>query len=421
MPLRRHVGGPPSGRPVGPRRASYKFALCVALWAITLPAVAASADSKKAELKETQARIEALRHDLAKSEESRASASDQLRDTESAISVANRRLRELADSRNETARDIAGLDQQSGQLTRQIEAQQKQLGKLLRRQFIRGNEADALQLLLSGEEPDRIARDQYFLKQLSRAQARMLEKLRGDLKEKQRLADARRDKAAELAAIEKQQQDSRAALLAKQRERQTVLARIADKIKSQRKEIDTLKGNEKRLAKLIEGLARIVPSKPSRAKSRDVERGPVAAPAREADISHADGAFAALKGRLRLPLAGQIGARFGSARAEGGTTWKGIFIRATEGADVHAVAAGTVVFSDWLRGFGNLLIVDHGDGFLSIYGNNQSLLREAGQSVRSGESVATAGNSGGNPESGLYFELRYRGQPFDPLKWAAAR
>ncbi|HEY6897665.1 MAG TPA: peptidoglycan DD-metalloendopeptidase family protein [Rhodocyclaceae bacterium] len=388
---------------------------------LPLAAQAASADSKKAELKETQARIEALRHDLAKSEESRASASDQLRDTESAISGANRRLRELADSRSEIAHDIAGLDQQSAQLTRQIEAQQKQLGKLLRRQFIRGNEADALQLLLSGEEPDRIARDQYFLKQLSRAQARMLEKLRGDLQEKQRLADARRDKAAELAAIEKQQQDSRAALLAKQRERQTVLAKIADKIKSQRKEIDTLKGNEKRLTKLIEGLARIVPSKPSRAKSRDLERGPAAAPAREADVSRADGAFATLKGRLRLPLSGQIAARFGSARAEGGSTWKGIFIRAAEGTDVHAVAAGTVVFSDWLRGFGNLLIVDHGDGFLSIYGNNQSLLREAGQSVKGGESVATAGNSGGNPESGLYFELRYRGQPFDPLKWAAAR
>ena len=88
---------------------------------------------------------------------------------------------------------------------------------------------------------------------------------------------------------------------------------------------------------------------------------------------------------------------------------------------VKAVAGGTVVFADWLRGFGNLLIIDHGDDFLSVYGNNESLLAAVGASVKGGESVATVGNSGGNPDSGLYFELRHRGQPFDPLKWASTR
>ena len=88
---------------------------------------------------------------------------------------------------------------------------------------------------------------------------------------------------------------------------------------------------------------------------------------------------------------------------------------------MHAVAAGNVVFSDWLRGFGNLMIIDHGDGFLSVYGNNESLLLQAGETVTSGEVVATVGNSGGNPESGLYFEIRHQGKPFDPLKWVSLK
>jgi len=143
-----------------------------------------------------------------------------------------------------------------------------------------------------------------------------------------------------------------------------------------------------------------------------------AQPVREADTSGTTGTFASQRGKLILPVKGTLAGRFGAPRPEGGT-WKGLFIRAGEGGEVRAVAAGRVVFADWLRGFGNLLIIDHDDGFLSVYGNNQSLLRQPGDETRGGEVVATVGNSGGNPESGLYFELRHRGQVFDPMKWVA--
>jgi septal ring factor EnvC (AmiA/AmiB activator) len=129
-----------------------------------------------------------------------------------------------------------------------------------------------------------------------------------------------------------------------------------------------------------------------------------------------DGAFVALRGQLRSPVAGQLVSRFGSKRGDG-PTWKGIFIRAVEGADIKAVAAGRIVFSEWMRGFGNLIIVDHGGQYMSIYGNNQALLKRAGAVVKSGDSIASAGNSGGNPESGLYFELRHEGRAFDPASW----
>nr|WP_229490748.1 peptidoglycan DD-metalloendopeptidase family protein [Pseudoduganella namucuonensis] len=153
---------------------------------------------------------------------------------------------------------------------------------------------------------------------------------------------------------------------------------------------------------------------------------PAAAPAREepparaADVALApaapEGAFSALKGQLRPPVSGKLAARFGSKRGDG-PSWKGVFIRTAEGAEIHAVAAGRVVFAQWLRGFGNLIIVDHGGQYMSIYGNNQSLLRRAGEAVKGGDVIAAAGNTGGNEESGLYFELRHKGKEFDPAGW----
>jgi septal ring factor EnvC (AmiA/AmiB activator) len=128
---------------------------------------------------------------------------------------------------------------------------------------------------------------------------------------------------------------------------------------------------------------------------------------------------------MALPVSGDVTARFGSPRRVEGAgtvpTWKGLFIRAPLGTEVRAVAPGQIVFADWLRGFGNLMVIDHGDGYLSVYGNNESLLRNVGDSVAVGDSIASVGNTGGNEQTGLYFELRFQGRPFDPLKWIAAR
>ena len=168
------------------------------------------------------------------------------------------------------------------------------------------------------------------------------------------------------------------------------------------------------------------PLKPEPVEPRIVEQrpDPVEKPdpaaARAADIAlapaAADGAFASLKGRMSAPISGRVAARFGAKRGDG-PTWKGMFIKASEGADVRAVAGGRVVFANWMRGFGNLIIVDHGSEYLSIYGNNQTLLKHAGDTVKAGDQIASAGNTGGNEESGLYFELRHLGKAFDPASW----
>ena len=399
-----------------------------ALWlapllAIWLPAAAwaAAADTKSANLKELRERIDSLRRDLAKSTESKANVSDQLRETESAISAANRHLHQLGEQRSSVHAELDQLEQQSRRVSTQIETQQQQLSRLLYRQNVQG-ESDALKLLLSGEDPNQIARDRYFLVLLSRARAQLLNDLRDALGQKKKLADSAHAKNDELTEIGRQQEENRAALLTQQHQRQAVLAKVSDKINTQRREIGTLKANEARLSKLIDGLARIA-KKPRKHDRRSSANPSTPNPSNQQtpEQSAFHGAFASLRGKLRLPVKGEISGRFGSSRAEGGSTWKGLFIRTAEGTEVKAIAAGRVVFADWLRGFGNLLILDHGDGYMSIYGNNQSLFRETGEEVKAGDTLAAVGSSGGNPESGLYFELRQQGQAFDPLKWASLR
>ena len=375
-------------------------------------APAAPLEAKRGQLQELHGRIEALRRNLAKSEETRAEAADQLKETESAISDINRGLRELGGQRDEIQAQLSGLGQQAQQLAAEISAQQAQLGRLLYRQYVNG-EADALQLALAGSDPNQAARDVHYLSLLSHAKADLLHRLADTLAEKQRLAETARAKHGELVAIEQRRQQQKAALQASQQQRQEVLSKLSGKIKLQRREMDTLKRNEKRLSVLIAGLSRIV------AKPQPGRQGGKAA-ARNEQLPESlgfSGNFARQKGRLHLPTRGELSNRFGTARAGGGATWKGLFIRAAEGAEVQAIAPGRVVFADWLRGFGNLIIVDHGDAYLSVYGNSQSLYRQVGDSVKGGEPVATVGNSGGNPESGLYFELRHQGLAIDPLKW----
>jgi murein hydrolase activator len=394
-----------------------------------LPALSPAAtgtQGRKAELKEqrgeVRSRIKALHKDLAKSEESRADAADELKDTESAISSTGRKLHQLSEKRRAVQAEADDLKLQGQRLDQQTQAQQAQLSRLLYRHSMRG-ENDALQTLLAGRDPNQAALDSHFLKRLSEAKADLIADLRQKAKEKKRLTQAAQEKNAELAAIEDKERQTQNALLDQQKQKQTLLARLAATIKTQRREIGALQRDDKRLTSLITTLGKKSRRRTKAPPTATAKTTPPAAVRNERtpDPGQSGGAFATLKGRLHLPVSGRIANRFGKPRPEGGTTWKGLLILAPEGAEVKSVAAGQVVYADWLRGFGNLLVVDHGDGFLSVYGNNQSLLRETGDSVKPGEPVATVGSSGGNPESGLYFELRYQGQAFDPLRWVSLR
>ena len=402
--------------PGSPRRRIVRRLLFGALLAsvTSLPAAGTSVADRKEQLQDLQSRIDALRRDIAAGEESKANAADQLRDAEKAISSTNRRLRELARDNASLRSELGELDSQANRLERESGVERDRLARMLSHQFA-GGDSDALSLLLAGKDPNQAARDRHFLTLLSRAKADLIRKLRESAKEKKRLADEVRERQVRLAEVQRQEQEQRRQLVERKKQRQVKLAAIAGKLKGQRKEIATLKRDEQRLSRLIDGLLRI-----SSARKAPKPRPPTTkggSRLKDRDPGNVGGEFAALRGQLVLPVKGRIAGRFGSPREGGGALWKGVFILAAEGAEIKSVADGSVVFSDWLRGFGNLLVIDHGDDFHSVYGNNESLLVSLGTSVARGQTIATAGNSGGNPDSGLYFELRHRGEAFDPAKW----
>ncbi len=398
----------PPRNPPGVARLRWRACwwLCCGVFLATSCHTAFGADT--AELKELRARIEALKKDIASTEGNRTEAADALRESERAISEANRELRNLSGERQEAEKRLHALGRQSKVAKDSAEAQVRRLERLIHDQYIH-RERGYLQMLFSGENPAAAARELQYASYASRAEARLIENLRNSLRELQVLAGAARDKSIELADIETRQRAERAQLARESEARRKVLRELSTKIRTQRKEVTTLEQNEKRLTQLIEKLARMVrPAEKPRRQGERVDKVP------EAGFA---GAFATLKGKLRLPTRGELASRFGSPREDGGTTWKGLFIKAPQGEEVRAIAPGRVVFADWMRGFGNLLIVDHGSDYLSIYGNNETVYKQAGEAVASGDTIARVGNSGGNPETGLYFEVRFKGSPFDPLSW----
>jgi septal ring factor EnvC (AmiA/AmiB activator) len=380
------------------------------------------------QLRALQQRMEALRDELNQSESAQREARDELRTSEKAISDATRALRNISTQRKDieaallqTRRDIAAGEEK-------LATQQAQLTHLLRGHQ-RAGEADALRHLLSGSDPNQSARDLHYLRSLSRSQLALMNSHRDALAVQRELLARQDEQSAQLRALESERETERKRLASEHDVRRKVLERISTQLRTERRELATLKRDEARLSRLIEALSkksvRTPPRAPAPGGSTTPDRpeaprgaegsGPLV---QSVPVDHGGQPFLKLRGKLPWPASGELARGFGAQSGDGRTPLRGIFIRAAAG-DVRSVAAGTVVFADWLRGFGNLIIVDHGDHYLSIYGNNEALLKQVGAAVKSGENIASIGRSGGAPESGLYFELRHQGQALDPLKWVS--
>jgi septal ring factor EnvC (AmiA/AmiB activator) len=336
-----------------------------------------------------------------------------------AISDANRALQAVEAGMRAQRAALADIAARRAAQERSLESGQASLGRLLAARALArmsggasANTAgvpDFVRLALSGEDLADAERRLHYLTYVSRAAAQMIGTHRQGLAEAARLKADAEVKTRELAVIEARARGERENLLKERREHRRLLERIAGEIRSARKRIQVLVADETRLARLVQEIGKLLAARPGAGYAR-VTAVPDARTA-------AAGLFSRQKGSLRLPVRGELAGRFGTPSGEGGTSAKGVFIRAAEGEQVLAVGAGRVVYADWMRGFGNLMIVDHGEAYLSIYGNNESLLKQTGDPVSLGEPLATVGHSGGNEQTGLYFELRHLGRPFDPLRW----
>ncbi len=403
---------------------------------------------------ELRRKLDDLKADIANTEQAHGHAADALASSEKAISNANRKLRELAAEQQRTQQQLLALSQDLQQLELAIAQQRKRLETMLREQYRAGQE-DRLRLLLSGDNPNRIARELRYLGYITAEQIKAIEQLQRDIAAVETNKSDAEEARAALDDIAAEQREQKAVLEKEKSKRKALVLKLSDKLSAQRKQAGNLSRDEARLSALVDRLA-IVIAQQRKAEEEEARRraqAKAAAAEREKALAEKtrkeskgqsrtanksgelaksperaeqavpepppapDGnAFAALRGKGKLPVKGELAASFGAKRADG-PSWKGIFIKAVEGSEVRAAGPGEVVFADWMRGFGNLMIVDHGGQYLSIYGNNQSLLKRPGDRIKAGEVIATVGNSGGNEHSGLYFELRHQGRAIDPLAW----
>lgn len=440
----------------------------VLLSACAVAAPASEVDSKRADLDALKRRIDELDKSIAGAQASRSAAERERVQAERAVSAARRRVRDVAAELARVEGELAEQQAEQARVAARIAAGQAELAQWLRRNYMHGGSEVAP--FLAAQDPNQISRDLRYLEHLGRARLALIESLRADLRQQESLVAGVAARTQTLRGLEAEQRSESAALEKVLAERSRVVANLSSELKKQRAELAELREDEEQLGRVLAVLARQQAEREAARRAEEARRAAEAArraeiarraaeaervaaeqrarmtqPAereaperrvveseavkgaapepvvgqvtRAAEIAPTSVSFAQLQGKMRFPVRGELVGRFGAPRAEGGTRWRGVFIRAGSGQDVLAVAPGEVVFADWLRGYGNLIIVDHGSEYMTIYGHNDALLREVGDRIAGGTAIASVGASGSVQESGLYFEIRHRGQPVDPMKW----
>lgn len=372
---------------------------------------AAFASTQQQELENLRKRITTVQREIEQTDAFKSKAANALRESERAISDSNRRIAELTEQRKSADQKLNNLQTQQQNLTSSIQAQQQLLGKQLYLQYTNGSPS-YFEQFFNSQETGQLARNLQYYQYIARDRATGINALRSNLDVLKTNRTETLEQSAALTALSAEESVQRSNLKRSQQARQEMLKKFSQQLRQQRREVNHLQRDETHLAQLVDKLAKML----AQPKSNSIF-GNGNLPDNHFDESP----FNQLKGKLALPVKGAITNHFGTPRPDSTVLWKGLFLKTANGQAVKSVAAGRVVFADWLRGFGNLLIVDHGMGYMSLYGNNETLFKQVGDLLTGGDTIASVGNSGGNEESGLYFELRHESKPFDPIKWLAAK
>lgn len=325
----------------------------------------------------------------------------ELKENELAIASAARKLNQTQIALANNQQQQLQLKQRQGQIVADQSIQRELLAKQLRSAFMAGNH-DYVKMLLNQEDAGKFERVNTYYQYLNNARKTQIDSLKKLATELQQVNGALIDKQAALTNLESEQQQQRSELTQQQTARENTLVRIEQNIDSEAAKIEQLQINEQSLRKAIEAAQIAVRQ---------------AAERRQAESVSLSG-LANLKGRLFRPADGRLRNLYG-ARRQGQVRWKGIMISGSSGSPVGAVHQGTVLYADWLKGFGLVIVVDHGEGYMSLYGHNQALLKQAGDAVDAGETIALVGQSGGQSAPGLYFEIRHKGKAINPKGWFA--
>lgn len=377
----------------------------IILFLALLPVISAQAEQSGSQ-GEIEARLKALEEKISNYKETLDSTEGQKSVVEATLERNEQRINKLINEIDtiekelDTTNDkVSSLTERQKELLTVKSEQQYYIEQQVRAAYEIGSQ-EYLKVLLNQEDPNEIARMLTYYDYFNQARSRQIESYNLTLLDLDRVTQ---ELAEETVVLESQRRDLGAqqkSLASVQKEKQMTLKALISQISTTGSALLKLEQNRGRLEQLLDKLEESLAN---------------------LDAPRSAQPFAGMQGKLQLPVEGRISHRFGNQRNQGKLRWHGIFIDAAEGESVYAVHYGRVVFSDWLRGFGLLMIISHGEGYMSLYGHNQALFRETGDWVSAGEVIAAVGDSGGQDKTGLYFEIRIDGKPNNPQNWCVTR
>ena len=385
------------------RESAATLVLALSLGALTAlagmspTAVAAASDDPEARLEGVRKRIRELDRRLNQTRMKRDKLATGLRATELAVARVTAEIAELDRQTTERRTRLASLERRRGEILENMGSLRRSLARYVRAAYATGRQ-NQFKLLLTQENPATLSRALTYYAYFNRERSERIQALAMVLQELADIKESITRDTARLARLREQKATARERLVDQRRRRRDVITRLAGELGDQDARLERLRQNEQKLAELVAGLARELADIPL-AETRQVP-------------------FRALKGKLPWPSVGSIRHKFGTPRGSGGLIWKGVLVTARPATPVYAISYGRVAFAGWLRGFGLLMIIEHGDGYMSLYGHTESMFKEVGDWVDAGELIGAVGDSGGREMSGLYFEIRHRGTPVDPMRWS---
>jgi septal ring factor EnvC (AmiA/AmiB activator) len=354
--------------------------------------------ASEAELSAVRKEIKELQEKITRETTRRDEGARALRAAEVEIAAATSKLAEVRGDLKTQEAARSDLTRETERANRSLAAEKDALARQVRSSYMAGRE-ELTKLLLSQESPAALGRMLVYFDYYNRARSARIDTIAGELDKLAELGAATAHVEAELTELAAAQAREVAALEKSRSERSAVVAKLDGEIRDGNAAVTKLRSEEQRLADLVRRLSEVMAGFPV----------------------DSDEPFAKSKGKLAWPVQGRLAGDYGQPRGAGPVKWNGVLLEAAAGTPVRAVHRGRIAFADWLTGLGLLVIVDHGGGYMSLYGHNEALLKESGDWVEPGEPIAQVGDTGGQARPGLYFEIRLNGEPVDPNPWMAKR
>ena len=406
--------------------------------------IAVAADQRaqtKQEIAQAAKDIAELKKQLSKIQQEKSNAEHALKKTETEIGELEKQVQELQQQEKKTEQELDLLDKQKKKLHSSRLEQQKLIAIQARAAYQAGQQ-EPLRLLLNQQQPEQFSRNLTYYQYIGKARQQQINEFNETIRQIGNIS-------AQIAEQHNHLAEQRASLLSKQQslktlrqQRQEKVARLSQQQRQETQSLSMRQADQAALNKVLQTIEATLARQAQEARAAERKRQqliaeqqrqqaaqlldkqpqPVAgkqpqSPMVSTAVTHSGGKFSTVRGKLPWPVNGRLIARFGSPRGDTRSKWDGVLISSQAGTQVRAIHPGRVVFADWLRGAGLLVIVDHGDGYLSLYGHNQSLLTRPGDMVQTGQAISTVGNTGGQDQAALYFAIRQQGQPADPTQW----